>query len=299
MSSRPNKSLAWVAIQANPKAGAGPQREQVKLLVDSLRSHNFRPLVFKNRERLARVLKNPELRQNLHCIVAAGGDGTVGDVLNRYPGCKVAILPIGTENLLSHYFKIPRCSRAVAEIIAAGNVRTIDLASVGERRFTLMASIGFDAQVVHRMDAVRKGHIWRGSYIKPIWDSLRTYQYPLFRVWVGEESVPREGRLALIVNLNAYALGIQPAQSACEHDGLLDLRLFQRGSAFQMFRYFYNVMRGRHESLSDVRSLQATKFRVESDIPVAVQVDGDPAGFTPVEIRVLPAAGQFLVPATT
>lgn len=296
MSPSAKKTADWVAIQTNPRAGAGAQREHVLQLVDSLRKLGLRPLVFKNRERLAKTLENPKLLKNLRCIVAAGGDGTVGDVLNRYPDRRIAVLPLGTENLLARYLDIPKNGRAVAEMIAAGQVRTIDLATVGERRFALMASLGFDADVVHRMDAIRTGHLRRTSYLKPIWQSLRSYEYPELRVWVDDAREPIPAKLVLIVNLNAYALGIQPAQAACDNDGLLDLRLFERGSAFQMFRYFYKVVRGTHEKLGDVRSLRAARIRIESDIPVAIQVDGDPAGVTPAEIRVLPGACEVIVP---
>lgn len=285
----------WVAIQANPMSGAGTRREQIRHLVDALRVHHLRPLVFRSRERLSQVLENPDFAARLRCIVAAGGDGTVGDVINRFPGRRLAILPLGTENLLARYLKIPCCGRRVGDLIAEGNSRTIDLAAVGERRFSLMASIGFDADVVHRLHAVRTGHVRRATYIKPIWESLRRYRYPDIRLWLDGEPEPHVVKLAMIVNLNAYALGIQPAVSARDNDGLLDVRLFERGSAFQMWRYFYNVMRGTHESLRDVRKLQAARIRVEADRPVAVQVDGDPAGMTPVEVRVLPGALEVMV----
>ena len=291
-----NPATEWVAIQANPKAGAGTQREQVGLLVDSLHKQGLRPLLFKNRDRLSRILTNPELKSRLRCIVAAGGDGTVGDVLNRYPGCPLTILPLGTENLLARYLGIPGCGRSVGEIIAAGHVRTVDLATIGERRFSLMASVGFDAEVVHRLDAIRTGHVRRASYLKPIWDSLRSYQYPDLRIRLDDDPQTYTAKLTMVVNINAYALGIQPAKSARDNDGLLRVLLFERGSTFQMLRYFYKVMRGKHESLADIRTLRASRIHVESDVAVPVQIDGDPAGMTPVDIRVLPAAAQIIAP---
>lgn len=292
-----NRTAEWVAIQANSKAGAGTQREQVGLLIDSLRKHHLRPLLFKNRDRLSRVLTNPELKSRLRCIVAAGGDGTVGDVLNRFPGCPLTILPLGTENLLARYLGIPRCGRSVGEMIAAGHVRTVDLAAAGEQRFSLMASVGFDADVVHRLDAIRTGHVRRASYLKPIWDSLRSYQYPDLRIRLDDDSQTYAAKLVMVVNINAYALGIQPAKSARDNDGSLQVLLFERGSTFQMLRYFYKVMRGTHETLADIRTLRASRIHVESDVAVPVQIDGDPAGMTPVDIRVLPAAARIIAPA--
>ncbi len=288
------RSAEWVAIQANPRAGAGTERQEIGRLVDSLRRHGLRPLLFKNRERLGRILSNPDLKRRLRCIVAAGGDGTVADVLNRFPDVPFTILPLGTENLLARYLGIPRCGRAVGDIIAAGHIRRLDLAAAGERRFALMASVGFDADVVHRLDATRTGHVRRSTYLKPIWDSWRSYRYPDLRIRLDDMPETYSAKLALVVNINCYALGIQPAKLARDDDGLLNVVLFERGSAFQMLRYFYNVMRGFHEDLPDVRVLTASRVHVESDTPVPVQVDGDPAGMTPVDIRVLPQSAIVL-----
>jgi diacylglycerol kinase family enzyme len=56
------------------------------------------------------------------------------------------------------------------------------------------------------------------------------------------------------------------------------------------------VALGIHERLPDVESVPARRIRIESDVPVPIQVDGDPAGWTPAEICVLPAALQVIVP---
>ena len=240
----------------------------------------------------------PELADDggIRCIVAAGGDGTVGSVINRFPGLPITILPLGTENLLARYLGIPRCGRSVADLVANGSMRVFDVGTVGERRFTVMASIGFDADVVHRVSSKRQGRIWKIFYLQPIIESLRKYTYPALSVRIDGAEVPAQARLVVAVNLPAYALNLPVAQSARGNDGLLDLRLFRRGSAFQMLRYCYKLALNRHEQLGDVDCLTGREIRVEADEPVPIQIDGDPAGTTPVTIRVLPAALTVVVP---
>ena len=288
----------WIAIQQNPQSGAGPNRKRILELVSHLRRLGIRPRVFTDRGRLEQRLKRPQSRQELVCIVAAGGDGTVADVINRFPGLPVAILPLGTENLLARYLGIPRSGRAVAELIEAGRTRRLDLGDLNGRRFVLMASFGFDADVVHRTDARRTGHIRKADYLQPIWRSLRKYRHPELRGYVGDAETPVTARLAVVANLPAYAMRLRIAGSARGDDGLLDLRLFQRGSAFQMLRYFYKVLVGAHERLQDVQLARAARIRIVSDVPVPVQTDGDPAGRTPAEIRVLPGELEVFVPKT-
>lgn len=291
------RRATWVAIQRNPTSGAGPQRALVLDLVRGLIAHGFSPRVFKSREKLSGWLSAPDHRAGLKCLVAVGGDGTVADVFNRFPDIPLAILPAGTENLLARHLKIPRSGTEVADLIAQGKTRKIDLCALGERRFAIMASAGFDADVIHRAHALRHGHITRADYFKPIFDSLRTYDYPEMRLWMDDAPTPMVARLAVITNLPTYALGLQVAKSARGDDGSLDLRLFEGGSAFQMARYFYNLANGTHEELQDVNSVSAKRIRIESDTPIPLQVDGDPAGWTPAEIRVIPAALEVFAPA--
>ncbi len=232
----------------------------------------------------------PQHRADLECLVAAGGDGTVGDVINRFPGVPVAILPLGTENLLARYLKVPATGAGVAQLIAAGARRRFDLGLLGARRFALMVSAGIDADVVQRVHAARLGHISHANYLQPIFDSLRKYDYPQMRVAVDDAPTGQIASLVMVVNIPAYALGLPVAPSARGDDGLLDVRLFERGSAFQMVRYLCNVALGRHERLPDVASRAACRIRIDADRPVPLQADGDPAGFTPAEISVLPGA---------
>lgn len=284
-----------VGILRNPRSGTGRRRHLVLDLVKRLRERGFRPRVFKDREKMACWVADEARRADLACVVAVGGDGTAADVYNRYPGVPFALLPAGTENLLAAQLGFPACGRTVAEMIANGATRKLDLLEVGNRRCALMASVGFDADVIHRLFEMRTGNITRLNYIPLVLASLRKYRYPPLRVWRDDEETPLVTSLAMAFNLPRYGAGLTPARAALADDGRLDVRLFERGSGFQIVRYFIKVALGIHERSPDVISSQATRLRIESDVPVPVQADGDPAGWTPVEIRVLPAALEVFV----
>jgi len=286
----------WVAIQRNPSSGAGPKRDLLIDLINGLKRHGIRPRLYRNRERLKRRLEQPERRKSLVCVVAAGGDGTVADIVNRYPGVRITTLPLGTENLLSKYLRIEKSGIFVADMIAAGNVRTLDLAELNGRRFTLMTSFGIDAEIVCRTDARRTGHISKLNYLIPIIGSWMSYRFPKVSLFLDDSQQSVTATTAQIVNLPAYAMGLPFARSASGEDGLLDLRLFERGGRWNILRYFFCIVCGKHEQLSDVQCLTAQRIRVETEVPVPIQADGDPAGFTPAEITVLPQALEIIVP---
>ena len=236
-------------------------------------------------------------RDELKCIVAAGGDGTVGDVMNRFPDTPIAILPLGTENLLARYLEIPPSGAALADIIAAGTTRRYDLGLAGNRRFILMASVGIDADVVHRLDAKRTGNITRFNYVQTIFESIRKYQYPELQLHFDEGIEPVTAKFAFMMNLPCYGFGLPIAKSAIGDDGQLDLRLFRSGSLFHLLKYSFNVFLRRHEQLADVQSIQSNRIRITSEVPAPIQIDGDPAGWTPVEIQLLPRALEVFVPS--
>ncbi|MSR56280.1 MAG: diacylglycerol kinase family lipid kinase [Planctomycetaceae bacterium] len=286
----------WVAIQRNPRSGTGKNRAMLLDLVAELRRLGLRPRMFKDRARLAAWVAHRQAGEGLECIVAAGGDGTLADVFNRFPGVPVAILPMGTENLMAKFLSIPACGVTVARLIADRSRRQFDLGQIGERRFALMVSAGFDAEIIRQTHAARQGHISHAAYLQPIVESLRSYEHPLLRVTVDDAEKSQTARLAVVVNIPAYALGLSMAQGAKGDDGLLDLRLFERGSAFQMIRYFYNLTQGTHEKLPDVISRTARRVRIDSEQPVPLQADGDPAGFTPADISLLPGALEVYAP---
>jgi diacylglycerol kinase family enzyme len=285
----------WVAIQRNPLSGSGRRRPLLEFMA-SLRRRGLRPRLYSDRGRLDRALSNPELRPMLHGVVAAGGDGTVLDLINRHPGVPVGILPLGTENLLARQFRIPRDGAGAAAVVAHGRLQPLDLGRIGARRFAIMASFGFDAEVIHRAHARRSGHITRMHYFQPICSALRSYKYPEIRVFADDGPQPVAGKLVIVANLPAYALRLGLAPTARGDDGLLDVRVFQRGSTFDMLRYVWLVAMGRHETLPDVTSLRVRRIRLDSYVPIPVQADGDPAGYTPSEITVEPAAAQLFVP---
>tara|TARA_R110002095_G_C4251835_1_gene240239 strand:- start:5753 stop:6553 length:801 start_codon:yes stop_codon:yes gene_type:complete len=264
-------------------------------LIFHLKQNGIRPRLFSNRDRMQKILSARSVEDQPVCVVAAGGDGTVQDVVNRYPDHKIAILPLGTENLLARYFGVEKSGQFVAEMIAAGNTREIDLCELNQRKFILMASIGFDAAVVETLTLHRTGNISHLSYLKPIWKTLCAYPFEPLQIAAdgGEEITAYH---AIVVNIPAYGLNLNFAPAAKDHDGLLDLIVLRKKGIWSMLKYVFRIIRGTHLGSRSVHKLQAKQIRIQSAKPVPIQTDGDASGATPAEIKVIPAAARFIVP---
>ena len=290
----------WVAIQRNPRSGAGRRRRELVELCCALRRHSIVPRLFRDRDELDARVREPVSRQNLVAIVAAGGDGTLVDVVNRHSDVPMAVLPLGTENLLARFLGLPRDGRGLGEVIANGCTREIDVGRANGQLFTLVASAGFDAFIAHELDRVRSGHITHMSYIQPIWKALRRYKYPTMHVYLDDNPDPIDGVEVMVSNLPAYGMKLKVGNTAREDDGRFVVTVLQRGSAFQMIRYSIKLWRGTHDLAKDVQVVKARKVRIvpvePGRGPVPFQVDGDPAGEVPVELECLPGSLRVFVP---
>ncbi|HUG67792.1 MAG TPA: diacylglycerol kinase family protein [Pirellulaceae bacterium] len=299
------ESARSVLISRNPKAGARSGLPTVERLSGLLAAQDFQVETLTDIDELssksAQLLRDGELR----CVVSAGGDGTVALLANRLPrDTPLAVLPLGTENLLSKHLQMRGDPAEVCQTICEGRAQKFDAGRAGDQIFLIMAGCGFDAEVVRRLHNERTGHIHHLSYAKPIWDSIHNYDYPELRVHCeipASDSTPARtqtitARWAFVVNLPRYAGGLRIAPDASGNDGLLDVCTFKDGSLWSGLRYLSGVILGQHASWDDCVTVRAAKIRIDSDSPVPLQLDGDPSGFLPTEIDVLPDHLTLLVP---
>lgn len=290
-----------ILIAANPRSGSGPSAHLVRSVAELLRERRFQVDTLTDLDALTQAVRDLQPTGRLRAVVAAGGDGTVAEILNRTePGVPLAVFPLGTANLLAKYLHIAALPDRFAETVATGRICRLDCAQANGRIFFLMAGVGFDAEVVRRLHSERRGHINYLTYAKPTLSALRSYQYPILRMHCelsGDDSaVDFKARWAFIVNLPCYAGGLQFAPDAVGTDGLLNVCTFSRGSFWNSLRYLGYVLMRRHPRIADCRMGVATRMRIESDAPVPYQLDGDPGGMLPLEIEMLPGRLTLVVP---
>ncbi len=288
-----------VLLLANPVAGSRGQRYHVQELAHALRARGLGATLCWDREELPALVRARAGR--LRCIVVAGGDGTLNEVLNRAPGVPVAILPLGNENLVARHFRLGRSASRLAGAIATAPARHLDLARLAApgqhgRFFSLMAGIGIDAQVVHDVHRDRRGHVNKLTYALAALHSLGSYRFPAITVDVAETGERLCGAAVFLFNLPVYGLGLPIATQALADDGWLDLFVFERPGLLHLARYLAAILRGRQARLADVHHRRVRRVHLFSDPPAPVQTDGDPAGSLPVTIEVAPAALTLLLP---
>ena len=294
-----NPTSEVVVISMNPKSGATDQRAVVEKLTASLTEHGFEVLLLTDiAEMIAAAGRH--FGGRLRCVVAAGGDGTISLLANELPeNTPLAILPLGTENLLAKYLGVSADPTALANMIVAGNCRQLDVGSANGKLFLVMASCGFDADVVHRLHSNRQGHIRHWSYAKPIVSAIRKYKYPKIRISFDSDDSHQMAVSpcwAFIFNVPRYAMNLPIAAEANPEDGMLDLCTFRGGSLFRGLFYLVSVLLRRHKHWTNSKTYHFTKLTMESDGEVPYQLDGDPGGTLPLTIEIVKGGVTLIVP---
>lgn len=303
-----------VLIFTSPKAGSGGSREQVARLVELLQQSDVDCAVVASPDDLRSQLDG-SVHTHSPVVVAAGGDGTVSlaaaltaelcsveaeaspERTGEFEPWEIPIvpMPLGTENLLARQFGHSAIAESVFDTIRFGESYRLDVGVANDKPFLIMATCGFDAEVVRGMHLTRRGHISRMSYMKPIVRAIRNYPFPRIRVRIDQEETI-ECRWAMVFNLPRYAanLGIEP--EAVGNDGQLDVIAFRRGSILTGIRYVTGIWLRRHLRFSDVVRRRGRSIEISSESRVPYQIDGDYAGRLPLTIRTMPGRIRLLLP---
>ncbi len=286
-----------VVISKNPYSGSGLREPQLMRLTKRLSELGLEPCVFTDRDALKQELENETFRRETRCIVAAGGDGTVDDMINRYPGVPLAVLAMGTENLLAKHFGMPRNGGEVAEMIAAGNVEQMDVGVINGHRFAVMASCGFDAEVIYQAHLARSGRITKLHYVRPIWKTIRTF--PGHRLTVSSPDLPEpvECDMVVVSNVSRYASNLPVNPGSRHDDGLLSVCILKAAKPLDLIGYSLRGFLMRSIQSTKISRFMTTALTVETAEPVRVQADGESIGHSPCEISILPASLSLIVPA--
>ena len=236
-------------------------------------------------------------------VIAGGGDGTVNEIANGLVGYQtpLAILPIGSVNVLARELQIPLNVNRAVLAIAEGTPQHIDLGCANGRYFTLMAGFGFDAEVVANLLQPIKDWIGTSAYVLSCLETLAKYRATHVTLEMPEETYSAKAFLVLVANASTYAYDLKIAPLAVPDDGLLDICVFERpltdriGFVHQVADMFIN----RHMYHKAVRYFRTSRVTVRSDPEILVQLDGDSFGSTPVEVVLCPRALPVIVPKTS
>ncbi len=285
----------------NPAAGRR-QRERFEATLEALRRRGC-PLELRRTERAghATALAAAADPEAFDVVVAAGGDGTINEAVNGLVAAgadravlPLAVLPLGTANVLALEIGVTTDPEAVARTIAEGPIRPVSPGRANGRVFTMMAGAGFDAHVVAGVDPALKRRIGKSAYL---WQSAKLlfgFAYPDYRVTLDDENHPAAS--VIVAKGHFYGGRFVCAPEARLEAPAFQVCLFARRGPWNALRYAAALGRGRLSRLPDVRILAARKVTIAGPTDDPVQGDGDIIARLPVTIELLPDALDLVMP---
>ena len=256
----------------------------------------------------ARKLAAEAVREEYDVVVAAGGDGTLNEVVNGIadvPGglesVKLGVLPLGTINVFAREFGIPIDLKKAWETVLHGSDTEVDLPCVKQRvegqetrrYFTQLAGSGLDARAVELVDYGLKKKIGPLAYIVA---GAKALFAPQFRISVENGDHSSTGELVLIGNGRYYGGAYPIFHKADPRDGLLDVCVFPKISWGTAVKTGWAWASGNWKGLGGAEYFQTRELKISSDPAAPIEVDGESHGFVPATISMDGKRLKIIVP---
>jgi len=243
----------------------------------------------------ATKLAHESVKEKYKLVIAAGGDGTVGEVINGLVGTEmtVAILPLGTVMNVARMLSIPLELEKAVQLIKIARVRKIDVGSVtklnGEKMeqpyyFLEQAGIGLDAIVHYYLSGFfdRKEYL---NFLRIIKAFFAFYGHHA-RVYIDDQKTETHATLVTISNgpLGGPALELAPESKLNDHK--LTVSLFKM-TKWELTMHLISLFRKKPVKMKKIQTFKAEKVRIETKFVKMVHTDSRLFGETPVEFKIV------------
>jgi diacylglycerol kinase (ATP) len=227
-------------------------------------------------------------------VVAAGGDGTVNEVLNGLSlEATLAVLPLGTANVLARELGLPLDPVEACRRILKGERSRVDFGVAtddegAERRFACMAGIGFDAKVISAVTPRLKRYLRRLAFQLTAFRVLFGNRFPTLEILLGDEI--HTARFAIIANGQYYGGDYRVSGPGLLTSGEFETILVERVSDLLRPDVFAGIMTRRPLNRA-MKSFTSTEVHARAPgAEVPVQLDGELWGGLPMSFRIEPGA---------
>ncbi|MGH6931840.1 MAG: diacylglycerol/lipid kinase family protein [Dongiaceae bacterium] len=295
-----------IAIIFNPAAGRR-RRRRLEQVLKHLRRADLEIVLHATRvrgdaERFARdiaIADSPDDRFDM--LVAAGGDGTIGEVVNglmsvpdaaRRP--PLALVPLGTANVLATEIGLGKSPRAATAAISGGIPRPIYIGTVCGRCFTMMVGAGFDAQAVATVDLDLKRRIGWVAYVVATAKVALRYGSPRYRVEADGQAY--EAASVIVSKGRYYGGPFLLAPDARLDQPEFHVCLFERDGTWHSIRYGLALLLGILPRLSGYRIVTGRSILVDGPAGAPLQGDGDLIGTVPARIELSATTLTLMLP---
>ncbi|HEV7707860.1 MAG TPA: diacylglycerol kinase family protein [Asanoa sp.] len=216
------------------------------------------------------------VRDGAQLVFVCGGDGTVMACVTALAGTDVAlaVLPAGTGNLLATNLGLTDDVATGIEVVLQGGRRRIDVGTVGDQCFAVMAGMGFDAQMLDATNDTAKKNIGSLAYVAGAALHLRDRPMRIRLTLDDRPPISRRPRTVLVGNVGRLQGGMRLLNEAQPDDGLLDVAVLSPTTLWHWAALAWGVLR-RKKSVPRMETFTAARVEIRSNKAQPRQLDGD------------------------
>lgn len=234
-------------------------------------------------------------------VAVLGGDGTIGEAYKGLVDSSIPLLVLatGTANVIARELGLPICPAKAAATLANGySLERWDVGHTSSIPAVFALSAGFDAEAVRILCEQRDGPLHgRISYLFPAIKAITGYKAAPIRIEADGVLLDGEFTWMLALNSKRYGGDNKLAPHADPTDGHFELVALRSSGVAAYLRYGITGLMGKLSQQEDAVAIGVKKLRAWSDGEVPVQIDGEAAGYLPLELIVKPGACTFVVPS--
>jgi len=294
----------------NPFAGLGLNEEISQTAANVLRDAGWNLNIIGTQDGLHIThLAREAVEKGVDAFFIAGGDGSMNLAIAGLVNSNTAlgVLPAGTANVWAQEIGLYTLNilgtislASSAHRLARARTYTVDVGLCNGRPFLMWAGVGLDAYLVHRIEPRASWEKYFGVLqysISALWNA-GYWRGMNLRTQVNGEQINGHYLLAVVSNVHLYAGGAaEISPSAQMDDGIMDLWLFKGESLGDTVHMAWDLWIGNHAKSEQAECIPCTSLVLESDTPLFVQVDGEPADdANRVEIQIRSGSLKVLIP---
>jgi YegS/Rv2252/BmrU family lipid kinase len=287
----------------NPVAGQGDPEQELAMIRSLLEPEIDLDIYQTTEDVSADALAQAAVYRGVEAIIASGGDGTLSEAATAIIGTDIplGIISRGTANAFAAALKIPDTIDAACQIILDGGTRYVDAADCNGKPMVLLAGIGFEAETVELADREAKNRFGIMAYILAGVQQLRNLES--FEVEIETEDKIITTTASAVTVANAAppsSILAQGPAGIIYDDGLLDLTIVapqsKAGAIAATFHLLQTASTNSAAERDDIGYLRGNEFKIKTDPPQKVVLDGEIIGTTPITVHCIPGGLKIFVP---
>lgn len=269
----------------NPCSDNGRGQQQKEIIETIGATLGDFDLVVSEKSGHAILLAEQAANDGYDVVVAAGGDGTVHEVINGLlkssrRNCKLGVIPIGTGNDFAYAYGIPNNVEKSIRLLFEGKLLPVDLAKVVDDKGREVyignnLGVGFDANVVIRTREIKKIH----GFLKYFLGVLKTLVldfYPIQLKMRFDDQEVAENLLFIAFGLGPrHGGGFMLTPDAQNNDGLIDTCMVRNMNRLKALIFLKSGIDGTHITNPLVTMRQSKLIEISSEQPLPIHADGE------------------------